>query len=231
MALSEDHVPQRPAERARIEAAGGVVRRGEVPGGGEQGPWRVYCAEGGPGLAMSRSIGDCAAHGVGVAHAPDITQREICREDRVLLLATDGVWDMLTNLEAVRIIAAVSRGCTQDPQGACGKLCAVARRAWERREARIDDVSCVLVLLPHHRAETLRAQAAQQRAPPAPAPAPAVVAPAPAPAPDYTEIPASEVGPAPTPLLQAARPPPPPLAPPPPPAPGLAAPACPHRKR
>ncbi|CAN0420022.1 unnamed protein product, partial [Scytosiphon promiscuus] len=64
--LSRDHKPENKGERERIQAAGGIVfplpRSGTLgDGDGREGPDvpRVWAASGeGPGLAMSRSIGD-----------------------------------------------------------------------------------------------------------------------------------------------------------------------------
>jgi len=55
--LTSDHKPNRLDEMARIENAGGVVRRGRMFGI-ESGPFRVYDRNLRGGLAMSRAIGD-----------------------------------------------------------------------------------------------------------------------------------------------------------------------------
>jgi len=63
--VSVDHVPSIRAERERIESMGGMVRREGDALTGEHGPYRVWRKDGhGPGLAMSRSLGDLNAHKV-----------------------------------------------------------------------------------------------------------------------------------------------------------------------
>ncbi|CBJ27993.1 conserved unknown protein [Ectocarpus siliculosus] len=59
---------------------------------------RVWTASGdGPGLAMSRSIGDKMAHSVGVTYEPEITEFDLDkRSDVMLVFASDGVWDVLS---------------------------------------------------------------------------------------------------------------------------------------
>ncbi|CAM9254056.1 unnamed protein product [Choristocarpus tenellus] len=125
--LTRDHKPHQKKELARIQASGGVVsplptNRSETErvrnlveegneGGGnpthsQDGTFhvpRVWLRSGeGPGLAMSRSIGDKVAHSVGVTHEPELTELELCgTTDLMLVLASDGVWDVL-NLEDVR---------------------------------------------------------------------------------------------------------------------------------
>jgi len=51
-----------------------------------------------PGLAMSRSIGDFFAHTLGCICDPEISSKEIEDEFNIIVLATDGVWEVLTNI-------------------------------------------------------------------------------------------------------------------------------------
>lgn len=52
-----------------------------------------------PGLAMSRSLGDQVAHSVGVSSVPDVKEFYLSREDKFVVIATDGVWEFLSNEE------------------------------------------------------------------------------------------------------------------------------------
>ncbi|KAJ1464505.1 hypothetical protein T484DRAFT_1869007 [Baffinella frigidus] len=49
---------------------------------------------------VSRSIGDLNAHRIGVLHTPDVKEFKVDASARMILLASDGVWDMLDNEEA-----------------------------------------------------------------------------------------------------------------------------------
>lgn len=113
--LSDDHKPGRADEKRRIEAKGGVVDM--------QGVWRVFTP--GPatfggrnvlwGLAVSRAFGDllmkepqrygCAgATGELVTAVPEIHTYDLHpTEDRFLVLACDGVWDVLGDDDAVAV--------------------------------------------------------------------------------------------------------------------------------
>ena len=90
MALSEDHKPNRTDERKRIENAGGVVVWA--------GTWRV-----GGVLAVSRAFGDRLLKRYVVA-TPDIQEELLSWQDEVVILATDGLWDVISNQESITLI-------------------------------------------------------------------------------------------------------------------------------
>lgn len=50
-----------------------------------------------PGLAMSRSFGDSTAAKVGVNAVPEVREFTLALEDKIVVLASDGVWEFLTN--------------------------------------------------------------------------------------------------------------------------------------
>ncbi|CAL0306965.1 unnamed protein product [Lupinus luteus] len=87
--LSIDHKPNREDEWARIEAAGGRVIN-----------WKGYRVVG--VLAMSRSIGDRYLKPY-IIPEPEVmfVQRE--KNDECLILASDGLWDVVTNEEACEV--------------------------------------------------------------------------------------------------------------------------------
>ncbi|CAM8990082.1 unnamed protein product [Rhodiola kirilowii] len=87
--LSVDHKPEREDEYARIEASGGKVIR-----------WNGYRVLG--VLAMSRSIGDRYLK-PWIIPKPEIMFIPRAREDECLILASDGLWDVMSNEEACEI--------------------------------------------------------------------------------------------------------------------------------
>ncbi|KAE9609318.1 putative protein-serine/threonine phosphatase [Lupinus albus] len=89
MALSVDHKPNRDDERARIEAAGGKVIQ-----------WNGHRVLG--VLAMSRSIGDRYLK-PWIIPEPEVTFLPRAKDDECLILASDGLWDVMTNEEACHI--------------------------------------------------------------------------------------------------------------------------------
>jgi serine/threonine protein phosphatase PrpC len=50
-----------------------------------------------PGLAMSRSFGDSMACRVGVNAVPEVKMFELQQDDKIIVLASDGVWEFLEN--------------------------------------------------------------------------------------------------------------------------------------
>ncbi|KAJ6812845.1 putative protein phosphatase 2C 53 [Iris pallida] len=86
LALSVDHKPNREDEYARIEAAGGRVIQ-----------WNGYRVFG--VLAMSRSIGDRYLK-PWIIPDPEVMIVPRTKEDECLILASDGLWDVMSNEEA-----------------------------------------------------------------------------------------------------------------------------------
>jgi protein phosphatase 1L len=100
-ALSVEHKPDRLDERERIARAGGTVEH-----------WGVWRVEG--LLAMSRAIGDRRLKKF-VIPDPDCTRTKINpAEDAFVVLATDGLFDVMRNDEVAR----VCRGCTSSDAAA-----------------------------------------------------------------------------------------------------------------
>lgn len=52
---------------------------------------------GGPGLALSRAFGDYFIKDFGLISEPEVTQRNINRDDQFIILATDGVCVIVAN--------------------------------------------------------------------------------------------------------------------------------------
>jgi len=113
--LSEDHTPDVPGERKRIEAEGAAVVQAS-------GIWRIVLPSkkgtGLAGLSVSRGFGDIEYKtGANVVSAvPDIFVSTLdLREDCFVVIASDGVWGPVTDGEAVRIVASVLREGGEDP--------------------------------------------------------------------------------------------------------------------
>jgi serine/threonine protein phosphatase PrpC len=146
--LSRDHKPDDPVERQRIISKGGRVMPYKGPRGELIGPSRVWLKnQESPGLAMSRSFGDKIAASVGVSAEPDIVEAELTANDRIVVLASDGVWEFLSNDDVMGIVSAhYANGTTKT---AVEQLCARARYKWLDEEEVIDDITAVVIFLKH----------------------------------------------------------------------------------
>ena len=166
---TEDHKPERPAERMRIVGAGGHVCTPHAAG--EHNVPRLNGV-----LSVSRAFGDAdfkrvahdgakavdpqAGGGSGLSAEPDVTHRRLgdgrfgFRFDEFLLLASDGLWDVMSGDTAVEIARAelrkaksqsrdVEGALQQQVQSACDKL---VSRAVQSGHC-MDNVTVVLVML------------------------------------------------------------------------------------
>ena len=100
-----------------------------------------------PGLAMTRSIGDMAATSVGVIARPEITQfLNLTQNDKILVIASDGLWDRLTNQEIMQIIVQ-QYFKNRDAEGAVNHLTKESVDRWQREWGMVDDITIVIAFL------------------------------------------------------------------------------------
>ncbi|KAL9248134.1 hypothetical protein vseg_021491 [Gypsophila vaccaria] len=135
--LTIDFKPNLPQEEERITQCNGRVFCLQD----EPGVHRVWLPdEEVPGLAMSRAFGDYCIKDFGLISVPEVTQRNITSKDQFILLASDGVWDVVSNQEAVEIVSS-----TPDRTKASKRLVDHAVRAWKRKRRgyAIDDISAI----------------------------------------------------------------------------------------
>ena len=69
---------------------------------------------------MSRSIGDTVAGSVGVIPEPEFFELELTSNDKFIVIASDGVWEFISNEECVNTVQPFWEA--NDPQGACDAL-------------------------------------------------------------------------------------------------------------
>ncbi|CAI9294383.1 unnamed protein product [Lactuca saligna] len=119
--MSVDHEPN--TERGSIENRGGFVSN--MPGD-------VARVNG--QLAVSRAFGDKNLKNH-LRSDPDVTNADIDATTEILILASDGLWKVMTNQEAIDIAMKI-----KDPQKASKALVAEALN----RESK-DDISCIVV--------------------------------------------------------------------------------------
>jgi len=144
-ALTRDHKPDLPDEKARIEKNGGRV----IFDGYSN--HRVYAKNGRyPGLNMSRCLGDLLGHtDAGCSCEPEVSERQVTENDHILFLCSDGVWEFMSPQEAADCVAQF-----KEPAQATAAADKLAKEAWDRwiKEeggAVVDDITAVLIYLQH----------------------------------------------------------------------------------
>ncbi|KAJ0959781.1 hypothetical protein J5N97_000529 [Dioscorea zingiberensis] len=91
VALTTDHRADRDDERARIENSGGYVNC-------SNGIWRVHDS-----LAISRAIGDRDMK-KWIISEPETKKLRVSLDCEFLIMASDGLWDKVSNQEAVDVV-------------------------------------------------------------------------------------------------------------------------------
>ena len=144
--LSRDHKPSEPDELNRITKCGGKVESYRDNFGNFVGPERVWNKQmDGPGLAMSRSFGDEIGHKIGVIVDPEILEYFLLKEDKFIILGSDGIWEFISNNEVVDIVKKYY--LENNIEGAIEHLYNEASKRWIMEEEVIDDITVILIFL------------------------------------------------------------------------------------
>ena len=149
--LSDDHKPGRPDERRRITSAGGSVvdlhgvtrvttEKGAqfLAGSGRAG------AGGATFLSVSRGFGDIALkqpHDL-VTATPDVVATGVGEDDCFLIVACDGIWDVLSDQEACDCALVALTDCHASAEQAAT---AVVREAFKRGSQDNLTATCLLL--------------------------------------------------------------------------------------
>ena len=143
LVLSKDHKPNDPEEKKRIEKANGRVEQLKDYHNNFVGPMRVWLKnENYPGLAMSRSIGDLVSSEVGVICVPEIIVHELDSSDKFIILASDGVWEFISNEECVNIVSTYY--FSNKLTSACEEIANLAVFRWTKEERTVDDITIII---------------------------------------------------------------------------------------
>ncbi|CAN4104927.1 unnamed protein product [Withania somnifera] len=139
--LTVDLKPDLPKEAERIKRCKGRVfalqDEPEV-----QRVWLPF--DDAPGLAMARAFGDFCLKEYGVISVPEFSHRILTERDKFIVLASDGVWDVLSNEEVVEIVSSVPTRAS-----AARILVDSAAREWKTKypTSKMDDCAVVCLFL------------------------------------------------------------------------------------
>ena len=143
--LSRDHKPTDKDESERIIKCKGLIHPYIDEDGNFAGPNRVWIDDELPGLAMSRSFGDEIATRVGVFSEPEVKIFPFQEEDKFIVIASDGLWEYVTNDEVIEIVSEYFMN--KDCDGAVSELYEVSHERWVQYDDYIDDISIIVVFL------------------------------------------------------------------------------------
>lgn len=94
---------------------------------------------------MSRSLGDAVAHSAGVSSEPEFFEHEFNqdnKEDLVLVIASDGLWEFMSDKEVMEIATN-----TSEPRFAVDRLISESNERWMKEEQVIDDTTVCVAFL------------------------------------------------------------------------------------
>ena len=81
---------------------------------------------------------------------PEILEHALEAQDEFIIIATDGVWDVIDNNQAVQIIQNYTAKCNTSNWSALEAshwICKVARGRWEKLSPMVDDITCLVIKL------------------------------------------------------------------------------------
>jgi protein phosphatase 1G len=136
--LSVDHKPELDHEKQRIESAGGFVFAGRVNGS----------------LNLTRAIGDMEfkyrpdlpPDKQIVTCCPDVKQVDLGPEDEFLVLACDGIWDVMTSQEVVDFVSQ-RLPSAKSLSPLCGEILDHCLSPSTRQQEGCDNMSIIIVQL------------------------------------------------------------------------------------
>jgi len=142
--VTKDHKPTEPGEAQRLKECKALVRPSRVqhPRTGkmvEVGCARLWDEAQIYGVAMSRSLGDVQVHPF-LIPVPEVTSKLLDEADQMLFLATDGVWDVMDNDEAMRLASTLG-----SPKDAAENIVSMCASRWDQQmPGRRDDITCIV---------------------------------------------------------------------------------------
>ena len=145
--LSRDHKPIEKDEAQRILDYDGEIEKIEDDEGNWTGPLRVWVKESdGPGLAMTRSFGDEVGASVGVISTPEVGEYKIKEEDKAIIIASDGLWEYMTNREVTDTFKKLYIK-EKDANMIVNELYKESVCRWKLKDEGIDDITIICILL------------------------------------------------------------------------------------
>lgn len=94
---------------------------------------------------MSRSIADEVSHTIGVSENPEVFRYDLKPEHKFIVIASDGVWEFLSNEEIGQLVWPFF--LMNSPEQAGNAIVKAAARKWRKNDQHIDDITCITIFL------------------------------------------------------------------------------------
>lgn len=95
---------------------------------------------------MSRSFGDQVAAQAGVIVTPECREVSLTENDKMIVLASDGVWEFMSNEEVASIVYPYFM--IGNAEKAAEVLVKSAFNRWRTKEAySVDDITCIVIFI------------------------------------------------------------------------------------
>ena len=144
--LSRDHKASEKDEAERILKHGGEIEQAQNDNGELEGPLRIYMkGDEGPGLAMTRSFGDVIGSILGIISEPEVKEYILKEEDRAIIIASDGLWEYVSNEEVAQIVKKLIN--KNDSNLIVNELYKFSYEKWKMKDIGIDDITIMCLLL------------------------------------------------------------------------------------
>ncbi|XP_042488703.1 LOW QUALITY PROTEIN: probable protein phosphatase 2C 72 [Macadamia integrifolia] len=143
--LTTDLKPSLPREAERIKKSNGRVFALKD----EPHVQRVWLPNDNlPGLAMARAFGDFQLKDYGLIAVPDISYHRLTANDQFLVLATDGIWDVLSNKQVASIVWSA-----ENEEEAAKAVVNAAVASWAKKfpTSKLDDCTVLCCFLQERR--------------------------------------------------------------------------------
>ena len=119
--ITKEHRCSNKEEANRIVSCGGVISNGRIKGQ----------------LVLTRALGDQALRKYGVIPEPDVCRIEVDKDDKFVLIASDGVWDVLSDNDIIGFAKNI------DNSNDLAKI--IVSRALENGSK--DNISCIVIMV------------------------------------------------------------------------------------
>ena len=94
---------------------------------------------------MTRSFGDILGSSVGIISRPEINEYTITKEDKAIIIASDGLWEYLTNKEVTNIVKkAINK---KENNKIVDFLYKESYKKWKTKDKGIDDITIICIVL------------------------------------------------------------------------------------